>query len=243
MKIVAIVQARMGSTRLPGKVIMDLEGEPALVRCINRLKRAKCLDEIVIATTNKKRDKVIVDLCIKKRWKYFRGNEDDVLDRYYQAAKAFQGDIIVRVTSDCPLIEPTIVDAVVTTMIEHFHAHDYTANNLTRTFPIGLDTEAFTIEALERAWKEDKNPAWREHVTPYIRFHPEIFSYLEFQNDKDLSYMRWTLDTKEDLEFLRRIYKRFNGKDDFSWKDVLKILENEPELCRINAHVKQKVII
>jgi len=164
MRIVAIIQARMGSTRLPGKVLLDLAGEPVLARVVNRTQRATMLDEIVIATTTESRDEAIVELCSSRDWAYFRGSEDDVLDRYYQAAKKHHAEVVVRITSDCPLIEPEIIDLVIWKFLEE-DSLDYVSNILSpRTFPRGLDVETMTFEALKRAWQEDKNPAWREHV-------------------------------------------------------------------------------
>ena len=241
MRVIAIIQARMGSTRLPGKVLLDLAGEPVLARVVNRTQRATTLDEIVIATTTESRDEAIVELCSSRGWAHFRGSEDDVLDRYYQAAKKHHADIVVRITSDCPLIEPEIIDLVVQELLKD-GSLDYVSNTLPpRTFPRGLDVEAMTFKTLERAWQEDKNPAWREHVTPYIYRAPEKFRLKAVTNEKDLSHMRWTIDTWEDLEFVRRIYNHF-GHDYFSWHDVLDLLEEHPEWLEINKNVKQKEV-
>ena len=242
MRVVCIVQARMGSSRLPGKVMMDLAGEPMLKRDINRLKRAKTLSEIVVATTVEAADDVIEDLCERSGWAWFRGSEQDVLDRYYRAALAHTADIVVRITSDCPLIEPTIVDQVVGYFMTNRGRLDYVSNRLPRpTFPIGLDTEVFSFQALQRAWQEDGNPAWREHVTPYIYMNPSMFRVEGITDEVDRSYMRWTVDTSEDMDFVRKIYSRF-GSDDFSWTEVLSVLEQNPEWLEINRHVVQKSI-
>lgn len=237
-RIVAIIQARMGSTRLPGKVLMDLAGEPMLARVVKRTMRAQMLDEVVVATTVQPADEAIVRLCSERGWPCFRGSESDVLDRYYQAAKRHRADIVVRITSDCPLIEPEIVDLVVREYLEKGPL-DYVSNTLPpRTFPRGLDVEVMSFEALERAWHEDSNPAWREHVTPYIYRHPEKFALRAVVNDKDYSHMRWTVDTSEDLSFVRLIYEHF-GHDDFSWRDVLALLDEHPEWLEINKRVRQ----
>lgn len=241
MRVVAIIQARMGSTRLPGKVLLDLAGEPVLVWVVNRTQRATTLDEIVIATTTESRDEAIVELCSSRGWAHFRGSEDDVLDRYYQTAKKHHADIVVRITSDCPLIEPEIIDLVVQELLED-GLLDYVSNMLPpRTFPRGLDVEAMTFKTLERAWREDKNPAWREHVTPYIYRAPEKFRLKAVTNEKDLSHMRWTIDTWEDLEFVRRICNHFSH-DQFSWHEVLDLLKEHPEWLEINKSVKQKEV-
>jgi spore coat polysaccharide biosynthesis protein SpsF len=242
MRVVAIVQARMGSTRLPGKVLLDLAGEPMLARDMNRLSRAGRIDETVVATTVKRADDPIVELCRRRSWLYFRGSEEDVLDRYYRAAKAHQAEGVVRITSDCPLIEPEIVDRVVDEFLQCQPMIDYASNTVPeRTFPRGLDTEVVRFEALEKAWRQDDNPSWREHVTAYIRRHPRCFRSHGVLNDKDLSHLRWTVDTPEDLAFVRRIYEHF-GHDRFSWQEVLALLERKPEWLAINREVEQKTV-
>jgi spore coat polysaccharide biosynthesis protein SpsF len=194
------------------------------------------LDEVVVATTTKPGDDVLVDLCKSEGWSWFRGSEEDVLDRYYRAAKQFSADVVVRITSDCPLIEPEVTNLVIKEFIET--KPDYTH---TRNYPRGLDTEVFGFGVLERIWHEDKNPAWREHVTPYIYRHPEKFSIKDVCYDEDLSFMRWTVDTQEDLEFARRIYDHF-GHDLFSWREVLNLLKEHPEWLEINKHIVQKTL-
>ena len=162
----------MGSTRLPGKVLMELEGKPLLQRVVERVKRAKKIDEIIIATTKNKEDKKLTEFAEKLKVKSYAGSEDDVLDRYYQAAKKFGAENIVRITSDCPLIDPEIVDDIISYYLNN--DFDYVSNTISPTYPDGLDTEVFSFKALERAWKEAKKGFEREHVTPYINRHPEI---------------------------------------------------------------------
>ncbi len=242
MRIVAIIQARMGSTRLPGKVLLDLAGEPMLVRGVNRTRRAQTLDEVVVATTVKPTDDAIVDLCDERGWPCFRGSEEDVLDRYYHAALAHQADVVIRITSDCPLIAPEIVDRVVWEFLDLQPEIDYACNVLPRrSFPRGLDTEVMRFDVLEQAWREDRNPAWREHVTPYIQRNPDLFRIHGITNDIDYSHMRWTVDTPEDLAFVRCIYEHF-GHDRFSWRELLAVLDEHPEWLEINQHVQQKVV-
>ena len=241
IRVVAIVQARMGSTRLPSKVLEDLAGEPMLARVVSRTRRAKTLDITMVATTTQPVDDAIVRLCEERGWPFFRGSEEDLLDRYYQAASAFRADVVVRITSDCPLIEPEIVDRVVNEFLSYYPEVEYVSNNLERTFPRGLDVEVMSFDALEKAWQEDCNPVWREHVTPYLRRHPKKFRTRNVANDIDYSYMRWTVDTIEDLTFVRKIYNHFQS-DNFSWKDVLNLLETHPEWLEINRHVQQKAV-
>jgi spore coat polysaccharide biosynthesis protein SpsF len=242
MTVVAIVQARMGSTRLPGKVLLDLAGEPMLARCVERARRAQTLDQVVVATTEQPGDEAIVELCRERGWPCFRGSEDDVLDRYYGAAKAHAADVVVRITSDCPLIEPTVVDLVVREFLERQPEIDYASNTVSeRTYPRGLDTEVVRFETLERAWYEDDNPAWREHVTPYIYRHPEMFHLHSVTNPVDYSDMRWTVDTLKDLTFVQRIYEHF-GHGFFSWSEVIDVLTEHSEWLEINRDVQQKTV-
>ncbi len=241
MKVVAIIQARMGSTRLPGKVLLDLAGEPMLARNVIRVCNAKLIDEVVVATTTKFADDDIVALCAQRSWPCFRGSEEDVLDRYYQAAIRVNANVIVRITSDCPLIDPGLIDQVVRAYQASPHV-DYASNILQpRTFPRGLDTEAFGFDVLERLWHEDTNPATREHVTMFIHKNLPAFHTRGITHVKDFSRLRWTVDTEEDLVLIRKIYEHF-GNDAFSWKNVLSLLDQNPDWHAVNAHIQQKEI-
>jgi spore coat polysaccharide biosynthesis protein SpsF len=240
LNIVAIIQARMSSTRLPGKVMMDLGGETILARVVRRVSRASLIGNIVIATTHKAADDVIVRECNRLGIPYFRGSEDDVLDRYYRAAKENGAEAVVRITSDCPMIEPEISDSVVRTFLEQ--RPDYASNTLERTYPRGLDTEIMTFDALARSWREGTRAYERTHVTPYIYEHPDLFRLLHVKGEHDYSQHRWTLDTPEDIAFLRAVYDRLGNVDTFHWRDVLAVLDREPELLRLNQHVRQKAL-
>jgi spore coat polysaccharide biosynthesis protein SpsF len=230
----------MGSTRLPGKVLIDLGGMTALARVVRRLRRAKLIDEVIVATTDLATDNPIVRECNRLDVPYFCGSESDVLDRYYQAAKAFGAEAVVRVTSDCPLIDAQLVDETVA--VFQAGEADYASNVIPRTYPRGLDTEAFTAAVLERAWLEAKEPHQREHVTPYFYEHPELFRMASATADADYSRYRWTLDTSKDLELIRAIYSRFDNRDDFDWQEVLALMEREPELVELNSRVVQKAV-
>ena len=243
MKIVAIIQARMGSTRLPGKVMKEILGKPVILWDMDRVSYSKLIDEIVVAIPYRKENDVIVDTIKEYNDKIIitRGSEDDVLDRYYQAAVKTNADVVVRVTSDCPLIDPIVIDNV----IEHFLDNncDYCSNSLTRTYPRGLDTEVFSFKALEKAWNKAKKDYEREHVTPYIIENPDKFKLFNVANDIDLSHLRWTLDTKEDIEFINAVYKRIYPKKQlFLMDDVLELMDKEPELIDINRYIEQKVL-
>lgn len=241
MKVVAIIQARMGSTRLPNKVLAGLAGEPMLARVVRRLLRAQRLDEVLVATTVEPADQPICDLCTARGWLCFRGSAEDVLDRYYRAAEQRQADVVVRITSDCPLIDPGVVDHVVEHFLRRQPGLDYVSNIPIdgRTFPRGLDTEVVSFQALERSWHEVEKMSRREHVTWEIRKYPERFRVESVSNDVDYSAMRWTVDTPEDLEFVSHIIEHF-GHDDFSWLEVLALLEQHTDWLEINRQIEQK---
>lgn len=233
--VVAIIQARMRSTRLPGKVLMDIVGKPMLWHLVNRLRSSRLIDKIVIATTTSERDLPILRFAAENGIASFAGSEEDVLDRYYQAAKKFDADPIVRITADCPLIDPLIVDRVVG---EFLKLKDYDLVRTDETFPDGLDTGACSFRALEKAWKEARLPSEREHVGPYIKKHPELFKTKSLSYRVNLSHLRWTVDQEEDLILVREIFKRlFQEGGMFYTEDILKLLEKEPELSKINSHI------
>jgi len=238
VNVVAIIQTRMGSTRLPGKVLIDIFGATMLSRVVNRTREAKLLNQIVVATSDNQIDDAVEREADRLGVSSFRGSENDVLDRYYQAAQSFGAEVVVRITSDCPLIDPTIIDMVVSAFLnDNF---DYTSNALVRTYPRGLDVEAFSMSALTRAWQQASKPYERVHVTPYIYENPSIFKLLSISDSHNYSNYRWTVDTPEDLEFVRRIYERLGDKISFTWHDVLALCEKEPALTELNSHIEQK---
>ncbi len=238
MRLVAIIQARMGSTRLPGKVLKDIHGRTMLARVVRRSMRSALIDKVVVATTRNKVDDVIVTECESLGVSSFRGSEEDVLDRYYEAAKTFSADIVVRITSDCPLIDPEIIDRIVHVFLDR--SPDYASNTIESTYPRGLDVEVFTYGALESAWREASEDFQHVHVTPYIYQHPDRFKILSVTCDENCSNYRWTVDTKEDLDLIRAIYAKIDKDDDFSWRDVLELLKIEPNIAEINCHIRQK---
>lgn len=271
MRVVAIVQARIGSSRLPGKVLFDIGGRPMIARVVARTRRAKVVDDVYVATTTGPADDRLAEYCGAKRIPSTRGSEFDVLDRYLEAARASKAEIVVRITGDCPLIDPGLIDDVVNVLLGTNEARkgttpaaqpvffDFAANRLPppwkRTYPIGLDTEACAIEALERAWKEAAEPHQREHVMPYFYegvtlsaadpplstgFSPRGFRIALLNHEPDLGAYRWTVDTAEDLEFVRLVYSHFDNRDEFSWRDVVDLISRQPELMQINADVQHK---
>jgi len=239
VKVVAIVQARMGSTRLPGKVLMDLEGETVLARVLNRLRRASLITDLLVATTDRAEDDAIVKECRSLSVSVSRGDQDDVLDRYFRAAQLAKADVVVRITSDCPLIDPDVTDKTIAAFLET--RPDYAANSLVLTYPRGLDTEVMSFAALGKAWQGARKPYEREHVTPYIYEHPTDFKLLSVTDDEDHSKQRWTVDTAEDLEFVRAIYARLKSSS-FPWREVLDLLDREPALLELNRAVMQKAL-
>lgn len=232
--IVAIIQARMSSSRLPGKVLMPLAGKPVLEHVVNRIHACKTIAKVVVATSTDKTDDAIQAWCDKAGVSHYRGSLDDVLDRYYQTAKTYQADAIVRITADCPAIDPTIVDEVVT----GFLTGEYDFYGLSGEFPDGLDCTVFALTALERAWREARLQSEREHVGPYIENHPELFKNGGLKKFTGLSHHRWTLDEPRDYEFLQVIFAQlYREGTSFLAPEVLSLLEAEPELLDINSNI------
>jgi spore coat polysaccharide biosynthesis protein SpsF len=286
--ITAIIQARMSSSRLPGKVLLGIAGKPMLQRVVTRAQKARSVDLVVIATTTDPSDDAIEQLCLQRGYLCYRGSPPDVLDRYYQAANKIHADVIVRLTADCPLLDPEVLDLTVNVFLgkfdgldqsaklkpqtpikDHFplitRTCDFAANRLPppwkRTLPIGLDTEVCSFAALERAWREADQLYHREHVMPYLyegvafdeaQPSPSTTWYVEqgisprgfwialLDHQPDYGSLRWTVDTPADLELIRQVYTRFEGRDDFTWQEVLALFEREPELATINTDVKHK---
>lgn len=242
-RIVAIIQARMGSSRLPGKVLMDIEGKPMLEWVVSRVRQSNRVHEVVVATTTDPSDDQVAEFCQDNGIAVYRGSTFDVLDRYYQAASQAKADVVVRVTADCPLIDPQEID---TLLSEFFDRQvDFATNRLPppwhRTFPIGLDTEVASFTALERAWKEASEKHDREHVMPYLYEVEGRFKIYYHNTSPDYGDMRWTVDTAEDLQAVRLIFSHLSNKDHFTWHDVLDVVQQNPELGNINAGIRHKV--
>jgi spore coat polysaccharide biosynthesis protein SpsF len=235
MRVVAVLQARTGSSRLPGKVMADLAGKPLLARVIERAQVVPGVQTVVVATTQAERDRPILDLAKACGAKAYAGSEEDVLDRYYQAVRQFDGDIVIRLTADCPLLDPRVSSRVLERYLKG--DVDYASNTLVPTFPDGLDTEVFSFAALERAWHESGLASEREHVTPYIWKNPSRFRLASITDEVDRSGLRWTVDEAQDLEFVRAVYKHLyrDGEPPFGMDEVLALLEAKPELKAMNT--------
>lgn len=236
--ILAILQARVSSTRLPGKVLKPILGRPMLTRQLERIKRSKLIDKLIVATSNDLSDSPIFELCIKEEVACFRGSLDDVLDRFFNAAKSYKPDHIVRLTGDCPLADPVLIDEIIS---NHLNGdYDYSSNTLEATFPDGLDTEVFKYKCLEQAWKEAVLPSQREHVTPFIHQQPNRFKIGNFKNNVDLSGLRWTVDEQADFELISIIYNSLYTKNPkFTTNDILVFLDSHPDLKTMNTHYER----
>jgi spore coat polysaccharide biosynthesis protein SpsF len=264
--VVAIIQGRMSSSRLPGKILADIAGQPMLQRVFIRTSRSASVSQTLFATTTDPSDDPVAEYCDFSGIPFTRGSLYDVLDRYYQAAKEAKADVVVRITADCPVIDPELIDEVVNIVISgqssvNGKPFDFVCNRLPppyhRTYPIGLDIESCTFKVLEGVWKKAKEPQHREHAMPYIYegveltrqsrtfetgISPRGYNIALLHHTADFGDYRWTVDTPADLEFMRQVYSRFDGRDDFSWEEVLDLVHNNPELMKINADVKHKTL-
>lgn len=257
---VAIIQARMSSSRLPGKVLLDIAGKPMLASVVHRTQRASLVHQVVVATTSDESDNLIVEFCSLNAIPFYRGSMHDVLDRYYQAARQFHAQVVVRITADCPLIDPQLIDEIVYKFLQGIEitgsfgddeiprltrsAYDFAANRLPppwgRTYPIGLDIEVCSMHALEIAWREASEKHQREHVMPFFYEHPERFRILHLDYHTDYGNLRWTVDTPEDLEMIQRIFAYFSPREPGSWLEVLELFQQHPDLASINQQIKPK---
>ncbi len=235
MTIGCIIQARMGSTRLPGKVLMKLDKQNTVLDyVIQQLKHCKNIEKIIIATTSLKEDDVIETFAKNNNILYFRGSSLDVLDRYHQCAKLHNLTTIIRITADNPLIDPNIVEKVLNEF--KLHSYDYVSNVIIRSFPYGTETEVFSFDALEKAWNNTKNDNEREHVTPYFYNNPKKFKIHNVKHQNDLSSFRWTVDQIEDFTLVKNIISKIN-KQPILMDDIVSLLTKEPELLAINKNV------
>ncbi len=234
--ILAVLQARVSSTRLPGKVLADILGSPMILRQVERVMRAKNIDQLVVATSDRMDDDALADLCKAHGVEVFRGDLDDVLRRFGDCAADYGASHVVRLTGDCPLTDPEIIDRLISLHLAG--NYDYCSSAVPPTFPDGLDAEIMTATALSAAVNEATLPSEREHVTPFIISRPERFRLGSLRNEEDLSVLRWTVDEKEDLEFVRQVYGHLYERNPaFTMQDVLDLLEREPALATVNKHI------
>lgn len=238
-RTVAIIQARLGSTRLPAKVFKNIIGRPMIDHVVERTRRAQQVDEVVIATTDTTQDLPLAEYCKSKDWPVFRGSEFDVLERYWKCGHEFQAEQVVRITSDCPLISPAIIDQVIDVHRSKDHL-DYSCNfHPLRKFPRGLDVECVEFSTLDRIHHLATDPEFREHVTLMIYRHPEQFQIQGIECCHDLADWRWTVDTADDLRLVRKLFSHFNHNE-FTWHEAAEAYRDHPQWQAINQHVRQK---
>ena len=240
MTTAIVIQARTGSTRLPGKVLLPLAGQPLLVRMVERVRAAHTPARLIVATTTEKADDPIEGLCRDHGVDVYRGHATDLLDRHYRAALALQADVVAKIPSDCPLIDPAVIDRVLGRMLERPDRFDYVSNLHPPTYPDGNDVEAMTLQSLKTAWHEAVRPFEREHTTPFLWERPDRFRIdnVVWETGRDCSMThRWTLDYPEDYEFLRRVYEELwdSARPVFALDDVLRLVERRPDLAALNA--------
>ena len=232
--ILAILQARVSSSRLPGKVLKPILDVPMLLRQLERLGRARKIDRLLVATSVEPSDDAIEELCRQHNIACFRGSLNDVLDRFYQAASPIKAEHVVRLTADCPLADPELIDQVINFYLDG--GYDYASNSVESSFPDGLDVEVFKFSCLEQAWHEARLPSQREHVTPFIHQQPQRFRIGHFRSPVDLSHLRWTVDMPKDFELVTMIYEAlYPRKPEFSTADILNLLDQRPELVNWNT--------
>ncbi|SDK04055.1 cytidylyltransferase domain-containing protein [Sediminibacillus albus] len=243
MKVIAIIQARMGSTRLPGKIMKKVMNKTLLEYELEQVKRAALIDQIVVATTKNKTDDIIIDLCKQLSIPAFRGSEEDVLSRYYEAATEYKGDVIVRLTSDCPLIDPLVIDKVVREYLKNQKNYDYVSNTIERTYPRGMDTGVLSYRTLKEINRYATSDSDREHVTSYLYRVPGKYKTLAVKNEEDFSHFRLTVDTKEDFEVVANILENlYKANSYLKMNDIVTYLKQHPSIVTINQNVEQKKI-
>jgi spore coat polysaccharide biosynthesis protein SpsF len=244
MKVLAVIQARMSSTRLPGKCLLPLAGRPMLEHVLHRVHQIKGIDQIWVATTDDGSEAPLAELCERLKVRCYRGSVEDVLSRYAAIARQEKADAIVRITADCPFLDPEVSGRVLQAYREAAPRYAYVSNTLRRTFPRGLDTEVLSAAALERAHREAIDPQDREHVSRFLYTHSDWFPNTNVADAPSHSDLRWTVDTPADYTFAQRIYDAlYPNKPDFGYPDILALLERQPELSELNAHVAQKEVV
>lgn len=234
-KITIMIQARIGSRRLPKKVLAKIQNKPLIYYIVSRAEKAKKIDQIILLTTRKTEDKPLLRLAKKYKIEGYSGDVNDVLTRFYKCAIEFRADPIIRITGDCPLIDPKLIDKLLD--VYNKNKYDYVTNTLPPTFPDGLDIEIFSFKTLEKTYKNAKLKSEREHVTPYIRNHSQKFKIYNLKNRENLSHLRWTVDESKDLKFVRKIYSLMKPSITFDHGEILKVISKFPLLTQINQNI------
>lgn len=235
-KITCIIQARTDSTRLPNKVLKKIESVPMVAHIINRVKKSKNIKQIILATTSKKSDEVLLEIAEKLKIIGFAGDEDDVLGRFFNAATLFSADPIIRITGDCPLIDPGLLDDMIEIFLKN--DYDYVSNTIERTFPDGLDIEIFSYNVLKKVHQETKWSSEREHVTPYIIKNMDLFNVYNYKNKENLSKLRWCVDEEKDLLMIKHIFQEMRPELYFSTEDIIELVSKNPKISKINNEFK-----
>jgi spore coat polysaccharide biosynthesis protein SpsF len=238
MKIV--IQARMSSQRLPGKSMLTLDGVPLLGHLLNRVSSRFSIDSIVVATSNHQEDDCIASYCSSYGVDSFRGSKSNVLERFHRALTTFGGDPVVRIGADCPLMDPDVIQQAVNLYEEGNGRWDYVSNTQERTYPRGLDVEVFSRAAIEKAYAEASLPVEKEHVTPYIYFHPELFTIHHLKRSPPMDHYRWTVDTLEDFQLVQHVYAKIGGE--YSYHTVLELFQRYPHWININSAIQQNLV-
>ncbi len=235
-KITCVIQARTDSKRLANKVLKEIEDTPMICHIINRIKRSRNVEQIILATTDKDSDKILLDIAEKFKIIGFAGDKDDVLKRFFNAATSFSADPIVRITGDCPLVDPELLDSMIQIFLEN--KYDYISNTIERTFPDGLDIEIFSFDALKKAHQQAKWSSEREHVTPFIVKNQDLFRIYNYKNKQDLSNLRWCVDGEDDLLMVKQIFHEMNTEQFFSTADIIDLISKNPKIAEINKNIK-----
>ncbi|MDP2365890.1 MAG: glycosyltransferase family protein [Ignavibacteria bacterium] len=239
--VTAIIQARVNSTRLPNKIFCDIEGFPLIWHIVNRIKTSKKINDIIIATSDNKKDDILEKWCLTNNIKCFRGSEKNVLERFYFSALKYETEIIARITADDPFKDPEIIDNVIDMLITK--NLDFAFNNKPPTFPEGLDTEIFTFSALKNAYENSLDPFEQEHVTQFFYRNPNLFLQKNYSNSQNFSNLRWTVDTEKDLEMVKVVYKHlFSSKQVFLFNDILNLIYENPWISNINLDVERSIM-
>jgi len=241
-KIIAVIQARMSSTRLPDKVLADIEGKPLIWHIFNRLQKISSISEVVISTTNKSTDKPLIEFAKKENIAYFAGSENDIIDRIYKTGEKFSCDVLVKINADCPLIDIKLIENGINLFISSKNKPDLVTNCVEETFPEGMQYSIFNFSIIKKIWLTLKESFWREYFYRFMLENKNDFSIINIKNEQDLSKLRWTVDYQEDLEFVKKIYNKLYTKNQFfGMNEIINVLKENPEIAKINEKYSGKI--